>query len=120
LGLGRQAISGNSLLLASALTDQSYLTELTIGARLKKIDGEAIARSLEKARSIQLKTLQLTDICLSDESVISFSKFFQTQTFQRLLLCHRTEQITEFISGLSPGEPSRIKDSAMAEFIKSL
>ena len=57
LGLSKQTISGNSLLLASALQDQSYMQELTIGARLKKIDSEAIAKSMQNSRHIQLKTL---------------------------------------------------------------
>ena len=120
LGLGRQAVSGNSLILASALTDQSYLQELTIGARLKKVDCEALAKSLEKARSIQLKTLQLTNVCLSDEAVNAFSRFFHTQTFDRLLLSHRTETIHQFAMGLCADTPSRIKDNAMGELIKSL
>ena len=87
---------------------------------MRKVDSEAIAKALEKSRDIRLKTLQLTDVCLSDESVHSFSRFLQGQSLERLLLCNRTEQITMFPTGVSPGEIPRIKDSTMQEFIKSL
>jgi len=78
------------------LADQSYLQELTIGARLKKIDTEALGRALEQARQIQLQTLQLTNACLSDEAVSSFARFIKTQTLQKLHLAHRTEEIRIF------------------------
>ena len=68
---------------------------------MKKIDTDALARSLESARSIQLKTLQLTNVCLSDESVISFARFFQSQTLETLHMSHRTEVMTLFGTSLS-------------------
>ena len=117
LGLGRQAISGNSIILSQLLADQSYLQELTIGARLKKIDSEALARSLEKARQIQLKTLELTNICLSDESVSSFAKFIKTQTLEKLHLCNRVQEINIFTREITFDAPPRIKDVAQTELI---
>ena len=87
---------------------------------MKKIDTDALARALENARSIQLKTLQLTNVCLSDESVLSFARFFASQTVETLHMSHRTEAITGFGSSLSVDQPNRIKDATMAEFFKSL
>lgn len=89
-------MSGNSLILAQLIESQSDLIELTIGARLKKIDSEAITKGMEKARSLQLKVLKLTNACLSDESVISLAKFLQTQTLEILHLTNRSEQMNNF------------------------
>ena len=87
---------------------------------MKKIDTDALARSLENARSIQLRTLQLTNVCLSDESVISFARFFASQTLETLHISHRTETMTMFGNTLSVDQPNRIKDATLAEFFKSL
>lgn len=96
MGLRTQSVSGNSLILAQLIESQSDLIELTIGARLKKIDSEAITKGMEKARSLQLKVLKLTNACLSDESVISLAKFLQTQTLEILHLTNRSEQMNNF------------------------
>ena len=87
---------------------------------MKKIDTDALARSLENARSIQLKTLQLTNVCLSDESVMAFARFFASQTLETLHMSHRTEIMSMFSNALSVEQPTRIKDAAMAEFFKAL
>ena len=96
MGLRTQSVSGNSLILAQLIESQSDLIELTIGARLKKIDSEVITKGMEKARSLQLKVLKLTNACLSDESVISLAKFLQTQTLEILHLTNRSEQMNNF------------------------
>ena len=77
---------------------------------------------MEKSSQLQLKTLQLTNVCLSDDAVNSFAKFLKSQTLEKLHISNRTEFIQHYGNSAAAcyDQPTKIKDVAMAEFIKSL
>ena len=94
MGIGKSDFGGNSVLLGNLLMGQRNLKQLSIGARLKKLDAEMLLESLNSA-ALQLEGLKLTSVCLSKISMPNLSRFILRQRKLRVLVVHHVSEATQ-------------------------